>query len=799
MEVMEVMEDGRLRVLVAFSSPLDATPLDVEAERRTIAEALRAGDYALEADFLPWATANTLQTALGRGYDVLHLSGHGTGDGKLILEKTSGEGHRLSAAEVVKLLPAAPDRCPQLVVVSMCHSEKAGEALYRAGVHHVVAIERDYPIDDQAATAYARSFYAALARGDRLGEAHEDGCRAAALEPYTGDQVTVWEGLPSSKRFCFFGDQETRLGAGLRGQPQINLSPLPAPEPALVPPLVGRAYDLIHVNEMLTILSPVNANRLLTVHGTGGVGKTVLAQALARFWWERAYFADGVRFVSFENAEGGRQAMEALLHTLDLTVEPRPGESEDQARLRVLTDYLAAREMMLVLDNCETVADELFGRLIRDLLGRCSHLCLLATARKPLKLGGALEQAHELKPLTEEYAVELFRRRAEAEGVHLLRGSETDSLVAAICREVDCIPLAVELVAVHTRAYSLADILADLRETALRLPAAELIGVAERHKGLRLSFDYTYQRLSSNGRRLFCAMSCFRGGADLAAVRAVGGEWAAALEELVDWSLVRRQDGRYTMLPTVEEYAAQRLATDGAELGMDVEVLRRRHAEYYLAYAQQHRDEFDLLHSALDNIRAGWAHVVAADSRDDEMVRDYVYAMDTFLDRQGFWDEDQRWWEECSRACEALKDKTGLAATYNNIGEVHRARGDYDAALEWYGKSVAIKEKLGDQAGLATTYNNIGLIHKARGDYDAALEWYGKSVAIFEKLGDLAGLATTLHNMGHVALAQNDLASALQLFTRSRDIYAKIGLDKDVADEDKMIAHVQARLVSRLT
>jgi predicted ATPase/Tfp pilus assembly protein PilF len=733
---------------------------------------------------------------------VLHLSGHGTGAGDLVLEKTSGEGHCLSASEVVKLLPATPDRCPQLVVIAMCHSGEAGEALHRAGVRHVVAIERDYPIYDRAATAYARGFYAALARGDRLAEAHEDGCRAAALEPYTGDRATACEGLPSSERFRFFGNGRMRLvRKTLRGRPRVNPPQLPEPQPQQVSPLVGRAYDLIAVNEML-VRDTWDANRLLTVHGTGGVGKTVLAQALARFWWERAHFADGVRVVSFEDVEGGRRAVELLLRAFELAWEPRPGEDEDQARLRALVAYLATREMLLVLDNCETVDDDLFAHLIRDLLGRCPRLRLLATSRRPLGLGGALEQTRELGPLTVDYAVKLFRRRAQAEGIHLPPGLKTDSLVAAICQEVDCIPLAVELVAMHTRAYALTDILADLRETALRLPAAERKGVPERHKGLRISFDYTFRRLSTAAKRLFCAMSCFRGGAGLMAVRAVGGEWAPALEELVNWSLVRRQDGRYAMLPTVEEYAAERLATDATELEIDVQSLRRRHAEHYLTTARRFdetsMENWRALEPDLDNIAMGFETAIAemetllAASLDDlltsweprlkqrtkegegSLAGEYALALKNYVFRRRP-ASGERWLRAGLVAWAAAEHGQRVGLFCNELGLIYDARGDYAAALAWYEKSVAINEQLGNQAVLAATYNNIGEVHRARGDYDAALGWYGKSVAIKEKLGDLAGLATTYNNIGLIHDARGDYDAALEWYMKDLAISEKLG------------------------
>jgi tetratricopeptide (TPR) repeat protein len=108
------------------------------------------------------------------------------------------------------------------------------------------------------------------------------------------------------------------------------------------------------------------------------------------------------------------------------------------------------------------------------------------------------------------------------------------------------------------------------------------------------------------------------------------------------------------------------------------------------------RGEYRAVEAELENIRTGWSYVTAADPRNHELVRKYMAAMDFFLGKRGYWDERRAWLEEHGRACEALGDRKGLTTTYNNIGEIHRARGDYAAALEWYEKNVAIKEKLGD-------------------------------------------------------------------------------------------------------
>ena len=163
-------------------------------------------------------------------------------------------------------------------------------------------------------------------------------------------------------------------------------------------------------------------------------------------------------------------------------------------------------------------------------------------------------------------------------------------------------------------------------------------------------------------------------------------------------------------------------------------------------------------------------------------------------DARGDYDAALQWYQKSVDIKEALGDRAGLAASYNNIGLIHHARGDYDAALQWYQKSVAIKEALGDRAGLATSYNNIGLIYDARSDYDAALQWYQKSVVIKEALGDRAGLAITLHNMGYIAKAKQNWPATLAYFTRSRELYQQIGLEKDVLEEEALIAEVKKKM-----
>ena len=187
----EIMSDeSRLHILAICSRPLiDATEqpitlLDVAEERRRIETALtRAGDVA-RVHFLPEATTGAVKAALRDEWDVVHFTGHGTNDGRLVLEDSFGVAHLLPKREAARLLTG--QRTP-LVVLSACYSETVGQELHAAGVPALVAVDARVPIADRAAIIFAEHFYAALARGWDVRRAFADAQQAVALDPKVGD------------------------------------------------------------------------------------------------------------------------------------------------------------------------------------------------------------------------------------------------------------------------------------------------------------------------------------------------------------------------------------------------------------------------------------------------------------------------------------------------------------------------------------------------------------------------------------------------------------------------------------
>jgi predicted ATPase/DNA-binding winged helix-turn-helix (wHTH) protein len=352
------------------------------------------------------------------------------------------------------------------------------------------------------------------------------------------------------------------------------------PPPAPPTPTFGRDED------MRAVLHALGETRLVTLTGTGGVGKTRLAVEVAR----RA----GGRFVSLAPISSADRVPSVICDALG--VARVPGESDGEA----LDRALARGPLLLVLDNLEHLPDA--APLIAGLLEGHPALAILATSRHPLRVRA--ERLYPVTPLTAAGAVELFTDRARARDPMFI----ADDAVAEICERVGRLPLAIELAAAR---------LGVLTPSHLAERLGNELGVLERgprdapqrQQTLRATLDWSYGLLDDGERRAFAALGAFVGGCDLEAAEAVTGSPLTALEGLVDKSLATAAAGRLTLLEPVRQYAVERLAKRP-----DADVVRLRHLQHYLSVAQQceepiwvrHRScpEFDTLQREHENLRA---------------------------------------------------------------------------------------------------------------------------------------------------------------------------------------------------
>ncbi|WP_409329542.1 AfsR/SARP family transcriptional regulator [Trujillonella humicola] len=339
--------------------------------------------------------------------------------------------------------------------------------------------------------------------------------------------------------------------------------PLPVPVPVPVSSLVGRDGDLATVDVLLARC------RVVTLCGPGGVGKTRLARHVAAAVAGR--YADGVVLVEFGRGSGDdvQPAVAAALRVAGTGSEPVVD--------RVLS-VLTVRRQLLLLDNCEHVADEV-AALVEAVVMAAPGVDVLATSREALRVDG--EHVHPVQPLAEIEAVALLRARVAAQHPDAVLDGEP---VARLCRRLDGLPLALELAAARIGVLGVGGLLEALESSDGEVLAGGRRTAAPRHRSLREVVAWSHRLLDPRQQRLFERLAVFAGPVERAAVAAVCGD-AAALPELVERSLVVRVPGtpaRFGMLETLRAFGRARLARDPA-----LPALRARHAAWAVALAEE--------------------------------------------------------------------------------------------------------------------------------------------------------------------------------------------------------------------
>jgi predicted ATPase/DNA-binding SARP family transcriptional activator len=524
---------------------------------------------------------------------------------------------------------------------------------------------------------------------------------------------------------------------------------VPAPDPYLeqhnlparLTSFVGRDQELIGLGKLL------DQARLVTLTGPGGAGKTRLAIEFAASMLER--FPDGVWLAELAGATDpglvGAQVMEAL------GVRQAGGVPV----LEALRYRLRSAELLLILDNCEHLLDA-SAELAMALLASAPGLRVLATSREPLGVAG--EAAYPVPPLAVPPgdadpadvavapAVRLFADRASAArpGAEVLASSV--AAVGRICRELDGLPLAIELAAARASVLSVEEIAAHLADKfaflAYRRPAGD-----PRHQALKTAIEWSYHLLSPAERRVFGELSVFSGGFALAQAAQVcryENQTAAldVIDQLASKSLltveISSNGTRYRMLETIRQYAASRLDEMG-ETGQ----ARERHAGAFLDLAEREQD-FAVLSREQDNLRAALAWAL---SHEGDTGPRLARALGGFWQARGLPLEGQAWLERALATGPA--DPWLRAELLRLLGTVLSYFGDLDRADTVLSEGSRVAAAAGLRTVQARIRVLLPLIHGQLGRVEAgALADCRAAAAILESDGDLAGLAEAWITIG---------------------------------------------------
>jgi len=548
--------------------------------------------------------------------------------------------------------------------------------------------------------------------------------------------------------------------------------------------------------------------RLVTLTGPGGTGKTRLAlQAAAKL---NDDFHDGVWFVDLAPIRDAALVATTIAQILGMR------EGGDQTLLEGLKAYLRARRVLLLLDNFEQVVDA--APLVADLLAAAPDLKVLVTSRMPLHLSGEREyavpplalpdRAHPpaLERLTQYGAVRLFIERAQAVKANFIVTNENATATVEICHRLDGLPLAIELAAARTKLFQPHALLARL-DQRLKLLIGGARDLPPRQQTMRSTIDWSYTLLHRGEQILFARLGIFVGGCTLEALEAVCNrnddmpiEVVEGVGALLDQSLLRQEPGvdgepRLALLETIREYALERLAASG-----ETALLRRRHAEYYLALAETAEPMFRSaewlqwrarLAAEQDNLRAALAWSDEAGAA--ELGLRLVGALLPFWESVGYFSEGRHWALKmlaCSQAeGSALPSPTVRARALLAAGLGSACQMDFGAAQQSFEQSVALARSVGDTRVLAEALTrlastvvagtDVGQDDLSLSDARSMLE---ESIRLLGSLGDDWSLPSALYQLGRIAARQGDLARQRTYLEEGLRVSRALGHNVAIAD-----------------
>ncbi|MBV9787984.1 MAG: tetratricopeptide repeat protein [Chloroflexi bacterium] len=536
----------------------------------------------------------------------------------------------------------------------------------------------------------------------------------------------------------------------------------------------------------------VAAQRLVTITGVGGSGKTRLALEVANDLL--ATFSDGVWLVEL-----------ALLHDPDLvtqTIARSLGIAEvaGEPLATTLCHALHGKRVLIVLDNCEHLIDAC-AELAHELLRQCSGIHLLTTSREALNLLG--EQLYPIPPLVTPLtgpaqslddlmnveSVRLFCERTRAVQPRFALTAANAKIIAEICRKMDGLPLAIELAAVHMRRLPL-NSLRERLDQPLTLLVAGPRDLPPRQQTLRTTIDWSYQLLSAQEQRLFNRLGIFVGGWTIPAAQALFDQADKAvsvdlvLAALLDKNLIHLIEDvegtpRFVMLVTLQAYAIEQL-----ELSGEIEAIRERHAAYYLNLIEHaeallvgvHETPWlSRLATEHENLRAvlSWAFAGEDSARITIALR-LCGVLWRFWWVRGYVHEGKCWLDlALSRLAHAQPPL--VAKIMYGSGFLARTGGDLAAAERYFTQSLQLWKEQQDQAGIAHALNSLGVLAFNQYSYDQARALFEESLVLYQALADHKRVAMVLNNLGNIAYKQGDLERTTQRYEAALRLLEQTG------------------------
>lgn len=616
--------------------------------------------------------------------------------------------------------------------------------------------------------------------------------------------------------------------------------------PAETGQLIGRSDE----NAELFAKLIEEQNRLITVTGPGGIGKSRLALAVAHLFGipntesqnSSTHFSDGIIFVSLTSIESRNEVILALINALGLTSAGIDHET-------LLFNFIANKKLLLFLDNFEHLLDHV--GLVIELLESGGDVTCLITSRARLRLSHEMQfpliglSTDGSNPL-QSNAARLLLAHAKNINPEIDLNQVEISAIDQICRNLQGNPLALVLAAGWSDMLSFKEIAAEI-ESSIDFLSTDISDVPERQKSMRGVFDQSWKLLNSADQEAFAKLAIFKGGFSREAARKIANASLRQLSSMLGKSLIYlRHDNRYEIHELLREFALEKLETNREAAHQAHE----RFSKYFGAYTDSlvdnlkgnlQKDALSKISLDLNNIRSGLHWLINQAAREPALLRSldlYIEPLFHYFDIQGRFREGanefslvaklivrleergplsanqlillgkvigrQGWFtfhigqhqqakQLLHRSLKILQDsdaKSEIAFSHNYLGAINRHLGDYANAEIHLKHALQIYRQLKDEFGITVSLNILGQLAYLAGDYKEARLLCDESLAIKRRIGDKRGMIYSLSYSGRAALAQKELAEAERLFSESLKISKEIGDPRSTAISQSNLSEV---------